>query len=379
MATVSISASGDDANAGGPGAPVASVEQALTRLQPGGTIEFEPGVYAPLTLTNIAGLPDQPIRFVGGPGVEFRGFSYDADAGILVQDSSNIEISGMSVSGALWGIYVQNSTGVSIRNNDVFDIGQEAVRIKDGSSNVVIDGNRISDTGRRTQNGVPNGEGIYIGTGTPGGVDLVTNVVISNNIIDGTTDEAIDIKRPATNISIVDNTITNIVTNTSGAIVIHLNNEDSSDPNITIERNVVRDVTRSSEFRDGNCIVAQTTVRIVNNVLHNCQHRGIYLRAPNGLATILHNTFLNTGSIGAIVDEGLGMQMIAENNLGVSGEDNLQASASTFVAPEQGDYRVAPSVGGDVGSARSLGVVDDFLGSTRSTTGTVTYGAIEQT
>ena len=73
LATVSISASGDDANAGGPGAPVASVEQALTRLQPGGTIEFEPGVYAPLTLTNIAGLPDQPIRFVGGPGVEFRG------------------------------------------------------------------------------------------------------------------------------------------------------------------------------------------------------------------------------------------------------------------------------------------------------------------
>ena len=161
---MSISATGDDSNSGGPSAPVSSIERALARIEPGGTIEFAPGIYGPLTISGVAGLPDQPIRFVGGPGVEFRGASFSEDAGILISDSSNIEISGMAVTGSLWGIYVQNSFGVSIQGNTVFGIGQEAIRIKDGSSDIIIDNNRISDTGRRTDNGIPNGEGIYIGT-----------------------------------------------------------------------------------------------------------------------------------------------------------------------------------------------------------------------
>ncbi len=376
LESVQISAPPAGAAANGQDPMAIIVEQALTQLAPGGSIEFQPGVYPPLTLTGLEASPNAPVRFVGGPGVEFRGESYDEDAGILIQDSSHIEISGMSVSGSLWGIYIQNSSGVSIVNNDVSDVGQEAIRVKDGSSNIIIDGNRVADTGRRTENGIPNGEGIYIGTGTPGGVDHVSNVVISNNIIERTADEAIDIKRPSSNITIVDNTISDVVTNTSGAIVIHLNNEDSTDPNISIERNVIHDVTRSSEFRDGNCIVVQATVRIVNNVLHNCQHRGIYVRGVNGVATILHNTFLNTGSVGVIVDEGLGMEMMSENNLGVAGTDNALANEAMFRNPDQGDYRLSPDAVETLDSARSLGVREDLLGSARSLTD-VTYGAVE--
>ena len=130
----------------------------------------------------------------------------------------------MTVRQALWGIYVEGSSGISILNNDVADIGQEAIRVKSGSNNVLIDGNRIADTGRRTDLGVPNGEGIYIGTGSPSGVDHVNNVVISNNVLSNIRDEAVDIKLPATNVSVVDNTISNVVTHTSGAIVVHLNN-----------------------------------------------------------------------------------------------------------------------------------------------------------
>ena len=377
LATVRISASGDDANFGAPGAPVRSISRAVQRLEPGGTIEFEPGVYPPTTIDGVFGAPGQPIRLVGGPGVQFQGVSFSQDAGILVQNSGNLEILDMNVSGALWGIYVQNSSGITIRGNTVSDVGQEAIRIKDGSSDIVIDDNSISNTGRRTDVGTPNGEGIYIGTGTPGGIDLVDNVIISNNRIDSVTDEAIDIKRPSTNISIIDNTITNVVTNTSGAIVIHLNNVGSDDPNISLERNVVRNVTRSSEFQDGNCVVAQASVTIVNNVFHDCQHRGVYLRGSGGLATVLHNTFINSGSLGAIVDEGLGMDMESENNLGVPGPNNQRVDPSDFVAVDAGDYRLSENADPVFNTAAALGVTDDLLGVARDLAGEVTFGAVE--
>ena len=377
LSTVRLSPNGSDSGFGGAGDPVASVERALARMEPGGTIEFEPGQYPPLTIDGVNGTSGQPIRLLGGPGVEFRGSGYSADAGILVTNSSNIDIVNMTVRTALWGIYVEASSGISILNNDVGDIGQEAIRVKSGSNNILIDGNRISETGRRTDQGVPNGEGIYIGTGTPAGEDLVSNVVISNNILSTIRDEAIDIKRPATNITVIDNTITNVVTHTSGAIVVHLNNESNDDPNINIERNIVRNVTRQSEFQDGNCIVAQTSVRIVNNVLHNCQHRGIYLRGSAGSATIIHNTFLNTGSLGAIVDEGLGIDFVSENNLGVAGGTNVEVTASDFVAAAQSDYRLNPTVAAEFDDAVSTGVTDDLLGAARTLSGNVTYGAIE--
>ena len=377
FATVQISTAGSDDNFGEPGAPVRSLQRALQRLEPGGTIEFEPGVYPNTTINGVVGLPGRPIRLVGGPGVQFLGDSFSEDAGILVQNSSNLEIIDMTVSGALWGIYVQNSNGITIRGNTVTDVGQEAIRIKDGSFNIVIDNNSISNTGRRTDTGTPNGEGIYIGTGTPGGVDLINNVIISNNTIDAVTDEAIDIKTPSTNISIVDNTITNVDTHTSGAIVIHLNNEASDDPNISLERNIVRGVTRSSEFRDGNCLVVQATVTVINNVFHDCQHRGVYLRGSSGVATLLHNTFIDSGGFGAIVDEGLGMEMVSENNLGVAGSGNQQASADDFTSLDSGNYRPSAEAATVFNTAAALGVTVDLFGATRSTTGEVTYGAVE--
>lgn len=378
LSIVQISPAGSDANFGGADGPVASIERAIERLAPGGTIQFAPGQYRPLIISGLDGTADSPIRLQGLPGTEFRADGYSADAGILIENSSYIEVVGMTVRQALWGIYVSNSTGILILDNDVADIGQEAIRIKDGSSSIVIDSNRIADTGRRTDQGVPNGEGIYIGTGTPGGVDLVSDVVISNNIISGITDEAIDIKTPATGISIVDNTITDIVTHTSGAIVVHLNNELESDPDISIERNIIRDVTRSSEFQDGNCIVAQVTVRIVNNVLHDCQHRGIYLRGSAGLATILHNTFINAGAIGGIVDEGLGIDMVSENNLGVGGATNIPVDPSAFLSLDLGDYRLDPSLVNQFQVPPLNQVLDDLLGQDRTADAEVTVGAIEE-
>ena len=335
---------------------------------------FTAGTHDALRITGVHGTSSNPVRIVGAPGSEFRSGSYSREAGILVRDSTNIEIVDVTVRRALWGVYIQNSHDISLLDSDIRDIGQEVVRIKDASSDILVEGNTIADSGRRTDNNHANGEGVYIGTGSPSNVDHVSNVTVRNNTITGLTDEAVDIKIPSTNIVIEGNTITDIHTQTSGAIVAHLNNRATRDPNIRIEANVVRDVTRSSPYRDGNCIVAMATVTIVNNVLHNCQHRGIFIQGSSGTATILHNTFIDTGDVGTIVSDGRGQSINAENNLGTSGADNRQAAKNDFMNPDSFDYRVRS---GDFDNASPVGVRTDLNGDPRSSR-SVTYGAVER-
>lgn len=305
--TVRISVTGNDSNRGGAGAPVASLERAVQLVAPGGEIQFEPGVYGPLRLV---GLKD--VSLTGGSGVVISDDSYSGVAGIHIERSHNINISDMAIHQSLWGIYVSDSHSISLQGNTISDVGQEAIRLKDGTSDVLIFDNTISETGRRSPDS--NGEGIYIGTGSPGGVDVVSDVIIEGNRISNTTDEAVDIKTPSRNIMIRSNHIFDIVTQTTGAVVLHLNAMTSTDPNITVDGNLISNVSRSSEFRDGNCIVAHTTVTIVNNVVSNCEHRGIHLAGSMGKATVINNMLSNTGSLGVIVDEGLGMAVEISNN-----------------------------------------------------------------
>ena len=279
---------------------------------------FASGTYSPIRVAGLNGTSSNPIRIVGSSGTQFRSGSYSREAGILVRDSSNVEIVNVEVRTALWGVYIQNSHGIKVLDNDIRDIGQEIVRIKDGSSNILVQGNTLADSGRRTDDprGHANGEGVYIGTGTPGNVDHVSNVVVRNNTITRLNDEAIDIKIPSTNILIEGNTITNVHTQTTGAVVAHLNSTKVGDPQIRIVGNTIRDVTRSTPYRDGNCIVAQATVLISNNTIQNCQHRGVFISGSTGTATITGNRFSNTGELGAIVNDGRGMTISSRSNTG---------------------------------------------------------------
>jgi len=369
---------GDDRTGDSPEQARITLGAALEVLNPGGVIVLQPGTYPPLRIVGLAGTTEAPIHIEAAAGVEFRGEGYSADAGVLIRDSEHVEIVGMRVRQALWGVYIENSHHITVRGLDVADIGQEGIRVKAGSTNVRIDSNIVADTGRRTDNGRANGEGIYVGTGSPGGVDVIDRVMIINNRVMRTTDEAIDIKRPSTNVDIIGNIVSDVVTNTSGAIVIHLNGDQDGNPNINIERNVIRNVTRSSPHRDGNCIVSQVEIRIVNNVLHNCQHRGIFLRGSGGIASVLHNTFLNAGEIGSVVSEGRGMQVASRNNLGTGGEENRQAAGDVYVAADRGNYRLTDDAASELSSAPSVGVVDDLNGDARPTDGPVTFGAVER-
>ena len=357
---------------------VFGVDAALDILAPGGTIVLGPGVHPPIHLDGVAGDPTRPLRIVGAEGAVVRGESHSADAALLITGSTHLEIRDVRAEHALWGIMVESSQNIEIVQNVIQDIGQEAIRVRDGSSHIQIIENTISNTGRRTDIASPNGEGIYIGTGTPSGVDVVTEIDILRNNIFGVADEAIDIKLAVSDVRIADNRISDVATATSGAIVIHLNAPPNAvDPNIILERNIIRDVTRTSPYLDGNCIVAATTVTIVNNIIHGCEHRGIYLRGEGGIATILHNTLIDTGTEGALVDEFPSSTVVSQNNLGLSGEENhAPVSVDDLADPSTENYRPLSETS-IPSTTPSVGVVDDFVGSERPSD-LVTFGAVEQ-
>lgn len=367
----------DDATGAEASSAVRSVGRAVQRLAPGGTIALLPGTHPPIEIVGVNGTAELPIRIRGGAGAIVEDIDYRTGAGIQITESSHIEISGLTVRRALWGIYVSSSSDITLQGNDVADIGQEAIRVADGSRSVVIEDNRVADTGRRTDIDLPNGEGIYIGTGSPFGVDMVQDVLIKNNVIERTTDEAIDVKSPTTGIHIVGNQISDIATNTSGAVVVHLLGDTDADPDIRIEQNVIRNVTRTSRFMDGNCIVVQVTVTIVNNVLHGCQHRGIYIQGSQGIARIEHNTLLDTGEVASVESEGRGQAIEARNNLGVGGDENRDIDGSAFVDTTIGDYALTTEAAIELATAPGIGVLVDLIGRERPTEGAVTFGALE--
>ena len=275
------------------------------RSAPRGTVfEFTPGTHPLLTLENATGLtitasdPSNPPQFSSG--------DYTRGAGIEISSSNDISVSHIMVRKSLWGVRVEASHNIKIDSIDISDLGQEGIRVVERSSNVIIENSRISDTGNRPgfhSSGDPYslfGEGIYLGTGRGDG-DKVSDVRIINNHISGTSTEAIDVKVPVTDVEIRNNTISNIRTDTSGAIVVHAEDDFSAaDANIVISDNAISNVSTSSPYRDGVAIVLGSSATVTGNVIDNTQHHGIRIEdsGPHGGNIVVDIRDNNFSSIG---------------------------------------------------------------------------------
>jgi hypothetical protein len=207
----------------------------------------------------------------------------------------------------LWGVVIEESSGVRLTQLDVRDIGQEGIRVARQSSWVTIENTVINGTGNRTgiaPDGQPYatfGEGIYLGTGSTE-ADAVHHVTIVGNDISNTGTEAIDVKAPVANVTIRGNRIHDINTFTSGAIVVHLTNDHSStNPGILIAGNEIFNITTRTSWQDGNAIVLGSAADIRNNTFRNLQHYGIRVedggsQGANITARISANTFSQVGN-----------------------------------------------------------------------------------
>ena len=296
-----VSTSGTVTGAGFVNTPIA---QALSSSRPGTVFEFAAGRHDALIVEQVRDItitaadPNEPPLFTSD--------NYARAAGIEISSSSGVKISNVVIRRSLWGIRVQDSTAVEIDAVNVSDVGQEGIRIAERSSNVVIRDSRISDTGNRPGSDSSGrwyshfGEGIYVGTGR-GDSDMVSNVRIIGNHISATTAEAIDIKVPVSDVEIRSNTISDVRTAASGAIVVHAEDGFSAaNANIEIKDNRISNISTTSSHRDGVAIVVGSSAEVTGNSISGTQHYGIRVEdsGPQGnniTVAIRDNDFASIG------------------------------------------------------------------------------------
>ena len=281
--------------------PLRSPNFAVEVSRPGDTIHLLPGDYEPL---EISGRDDLTVSAPQG-GVTLSSGSYEQRAGVLVEDSTNIVIDGLRTERSLWGIRVFASHGVVVRNNEVFDTGQEAIHVLARSTDVTIENNLVDTTGQRvgSSDGLEfrdRGEGIYLGTGGQfeGGVDDVSNVRILGNIVRNVTAEAVEIKASVFDVVVRGNLIHDVDVHSGAAVSIGRGTR-TYDANVIVENNAIWNVTARDGRPDGIGVRVSSPATVQNNAIWNTQHHGIKidteLRAVDGAVSVVDNVIATAG------------------------------------------------------------------------------------
>lgn len=250
------------------------------QLQPAIMIEDFHSGYKPLTI--------RPLHYLGTI-IKSRHYS---GTGITIKNSTGIIIDGLTITGGLYAILIQDSSSISLLSNRVFNTGNQAISIKprfSGGKEFLIENNIIFNTGLKNPR---YGEGIYIGDGsyTKDKTRLkiqytVSDVTIKNNIIHHTGNEAIDVKSNAYDVKIISNSINDINLKFNAAITIATESSFAPLGGYEIVDNVLTNIANRSGYRPIAIAAGHGDIIIKDNLIIN--------EKDNFVAICLFTTFLN--------------------------------------------------------------------------------------
>ncbi len=183
---------------------------ALGNAQPGAVIQLGDGVYQGEFKTSLRGTAKAPIYLCGGRAAVLQGEGYKDGYVLHFENAAHWRVSGFTVRSGQKGVMVDTGTGIGLQGLLVTDIGDEAVHLRNHSSDNVVRGLTIRNTGNRREK---FGEGVYVGTAvsnwptiTGGKPDNSDRNFVLNNVISENTSEAIDIKEGTSNGVVAGNT-----------------------------------------------------------------------------------------------------------------------------------------------------------------------------
>ncbi|WP_219417323.1 right-handed parallel beta-helix repeat-containing protein [Pseudonocardia nigra] len=176
--------------------------EALAGAEPGTVIGMAPGTYSGNFVATAQGTAERPIALCGTRDAVLDGGEVDGDYALHLDGATHWQLIGFTVSGGQKGVMVDRGSGILIEGLLVEGTGDEAVHLRQHSSDNVVRGNTIRRTGLRKEK---FGEGIYIGSAESNWCDQ-TNCepdrsdrnVIEGNTISETTSESVDIKEGTT-------------------------------------------------------------------------------------------------------------------------------------------------------------------------------------
>ncbi|MEM8979246.1 MAG: right-handed parallel beta-helix repeat-containing protein [Pseudomonadota bacterium] len=302
--------------------PVAAIAQA----QPGDTIVFRPGIYAPLEIRK-SGTADHPLTLTTLPHETGQaiidGTGHPEKTGIKIFKQGHLNLSNLTVRNII------SASGISIANNSgtvgnirveaclIHSIDQSAIRCVglppgkySGTSreifveNVVLANNEIYDAYRQ---GAPGNEVITVGGG-------VRNIITENNDIHDSLQYGIDYKRGVDGGAIRNNRIWNIHKH-----AIYLDTSFSFVRNISVHGNIAwncnNGLVLAREARKKSTQILEN-IYIYNNVFFDMNRFGLmcYAHPGDGPHGKIHNIQMRFNTLYNCNLSGKGLQELRVAN-----------------------------------------------------------------
>ncbi len=127
-------------DANDPESPV-GLQQAIDTAKPGDVLMLEAGDYPPIILNGATGLTI--VGAVGGGALVFTDTTIPA---VIITNSSEVSLVGLTITDAATGITVADSTGITVRGNTISRVGGHGIRINN-SVDTLIEYNTVTRTG----------------------------------------------------------------------------------------------------------------------------------------------------------------------------------------------------------------------------------------
>lgn len=187
----------------------ATLKAALAKAGPGDSIRLADGTYSGRFTATAAGTAKAPVFLCGGPGAVIDGGGIKGGYAFHLDGASYWRLVGFTVRDSQKGVVADRVQNAVIQGLTVEQIGDEAIHLRDFSSDNLVRDNTVSTTGLRRDK---FGEGVYIGTAksnwcTNSGCkpDASDRNVVLDNHISGTTAESVDIKEGTSGGKVVGN------------------------------------------------------------------------------------------------------------------------------------------------------------------------------
>ncbi|QGQ21115.1 hypothetical protein GC089_14790 [Cellulomonas sp. JZ18] len=174
------------------------LQAALDGAAPGDVIGLADGVYAGEFVARASGTAQQPIALCGGRGAVLDGEGIKGGYALHLDGAQHWHVDGFTIRNAQKGLMADGTVGTTVSRLRVHHIGDEAIHLRRVSTDNLVTGNAVSDTGLRKPK---FGEGVYVGTAESNFCDVTDcepdasdrNRVVANAFW-ATTSEAVDIK-----------------------------------------------------------------------------------------------------------------------------------------------------------------------------------------
>jgi hypothetical protein len=186
----------------------AGLAEALEAAEPGAVIKLEPGLYAGRFVATTPGTEAEPIFVCGSPEAVVDGGGVRKGYAFHLDQVSHWRLVGFTVRNSQKGVMADRTGNTIIQGLTVHDIGDEAIHLRNFSSDNTVQYNMIYATGLRREK---FGEGVYLGTAesnwetfSGGQMDRSDRNVVRGNVIRATA-EAIDVKEGTSDGRIIGN------------------------------------------------------------------------------------------------------------------------------------------------------------------------------